>query len=351
MRNTLNLDALEEVGEELDQEGGVNFISQQKNIAPELDIRLTKALPNMGGVFFLRVENFWIDDKKYISAATFKEHCVMKEEILMAQQKNVPEINELIKKLSYKSKSSNLDKLFRVQYEIPCFVMSKDAKGEFTIVPVQQTAVLQCTKQLCKGITDIVRHRHSRGVDENGEEWAINDRLKGFNITVTAKESKKGDGKEYGALKGLQCEMPEWVDDEEFIYDVVSNCKKHMKTDDYLRSIMRQYLYGEKALAETSRYSDEEVEAMFKASKEGEEDTTDSKSEPVSDEKPEVKMTHGEDVSKAADKPEKPKATKAQVTKPAATKAQSAKAKKDAKGSESKAETGDKSISDKLGEI
>ena len=187
----VNLDALEDIQQEIEEEsGGTTFITQ-KDMPEEWDVRLIMPLSNMNGLFFLRVKIFWIDQVPYISPATFNELCPMMDEVTQALESGSKDLRKLIIKLDYNKESVEFKAIMPTQYHIPLFKMKTDGKGEITKIPEEKGYVLQCTRQLADSIMKLVKHRNYRGEDEEGNEWFINDTKHGYNINVMRNKKKK----------------------------------------------------------------------------------------------------------------------------------------------------------------
>ena len=113
--------------------------------------------------------------------------------------------------------------------------------------------VLSCGSQLMKAINRVVTAR----TFQNGTEDGIMDRVKGYNIVIT----KTGTGldTEYGAMGwNAPLEMDEKYYTEKAIPNVIELTEKKIKSDDHLRSVIRNYFYGEEIVADSNGVSDEE---------------------------------------------------------------------------------------------
>ncbi len=251
----LNLDAINDIAEEIEKtaKGGNSFLGQ-KELPEEADFRLIEPRPNMGGIFFVKENAIWINNKKYISPTTFGEACGMKAIIDEALAKNDTDLTALVKRMCYQG---DLDKLVSIQYHVPMLRMVVDGKGNITDIPEDTPVTLQCTTMLIQRLLKIVSHRNYRGT-KDGVEYFITDPKLGHNITLSKK--KKGSRTEYDAIAGKQVEIAESFYDIEKLPNPVYNIKKQMYSDAYLKSVINNYLYGDTLLEEEKRFDDKELE-------------------------------------------------------------------------------------------
>jgi hypothetical protein len=80
---------------------------------------------------------------------------------------------------------------------------------------------------------------YQKGRNGNG----IFDPKRGNSITLT--KTVEGKQTKYKAIGGLQFAMPEHSTDPSKTPDIIKFLKKNQKSDEYLRGVIRNYLYGE----------------------------------------------------------------------------------------------------------
>lgn len=243
----IDLDALAQFDEELGKRSsGVSSYFSQGEIGAETDFRVLPPSPELSPLFFLEEKGYWINGKRYVSPATFGEACVIAEEIEEAKRLNDPDVNKLL----------NFGKTFnnRSTFLIPGLLLDVqlDNHGVPTNITVKDNApkILQATTMLVRAMITVARSRFA----QNGTKDGMFDAEKGFNFVLSKEVS--GNRTEYKATK-----WPEsWSIPSiylEKVPDIYSITRKRLKSDRYLRSVIRNYLYGEAMLEEESRYGDD----------------------------------------------------------------------------------------------
>ena len=251
----LNLDAINDIAEDIEKssKGGSAFL-QQKELPEEADFRLLEPRPNMGGLFFVKERSCWINKKRYILPDTFGEKCPMQEILNEALAKNDGDLTQLVKRMCYQG---DLDKLISIQYHVPMLRMALDSKGNILDTPDSTPLTLQCTTMLISRLLKLVAHRNYRG-EKDGKEYYITDRVLGHNITLSKKS--KGNRTEYDAIAGKAIEIAEDFYAIEKLPNPVYSIKKQMYSDEYLVSVINNYLYGKPLMEEDKRYTEKELE-------------------------------------------------------------------------------------------
>ena len=231
----LNLKALKDVQEDLNNRGSSNLYFYASEIDGETDVRLLPPLPHMNGIYFVEQVGYWINKKFYVSPETFDMDCPITEEIEDAKAQNDPDINELLN-------SQDLAKKSRFLIPILKLACKFDKDGECTHVDVEDKKgkILVAGPMLMKAINKNVVSRNY----QNGTEDGIMDRVKGFNI-ILDKTGKKLNT-EYTALGWMYpWEMEEDYYKEANIPDIIKITEADIHSDDFLRAVIRNYIYGE----------------------------------------------------------------------------------------------------------
>jgi len=233
----LNLKALKGIQEDLNKRGeGTSLFLYQNEIGEETDVRLLPPLPHMNGIYFIEQIVYWINGKPYTSPETFGEPCPIEAEVEAAKDSGDHDLAELIDSDDFRKKSKFLMPILLLDCEF-------DDDGECTKANVVdgKAKILDVGPMLMKRMNKVITSRNF----QNGTENGIMDREKGFNL-ILSKTGKKLDTK-YDAIGwNTPFEM------EEKFYknypDVIEIVKKGQMSDEYLESVIRNYLYGEEVL-------------------------------------------------------------------------------------------------------
>lgn len=246
----LNLNALKQVQENLNKRGsGDGLVVYQSALKEETDVRLLPPLPHMNGMYFIEVIKYWINGKPYVSPATFDKNCPIAEEVDEALASKDKDLKALLEDPDQFKKSS--------EFLMPALFLDvewNEGEGKASAVTVidEKGKILSTGPMLMKAINRVVTSRNF----QNGTPDGIMDRKKGFNMILT-KTGKKLDT-QYDA-QGWNYAMPmpeDFYGDK--IPDVVAFAEKQLKSDEYLRGVIRNYLYGEPMPAEEKSGRDEE---------------------------------------------------------------------------------------------
>jgi hypothetical protein len=188
----------------------------------------------------------WINGVKYISPSTFGKPCPLEEELEDAKRASAKDkdLKKLLEDLSMKSE-------FHIPI-LPLDVVIEDNEVVDVKVKGGKAKILTCGPMLMKRINKVVTSRRY----QNGEPEGITHREKGFNL-ILSKTGEKLDT-EYDAEGDVQWEMDEkYYEDYPNVYE---EAKDEMKSDEYLRGVIRNYLYGEEMPEEETDDTDEEKE-------------------------------------------------------------------------------------------
>ncbi len=243
----LNLEALKDAQKDLTertQSSGKDYFFA-KSIGECTDVRLLPPLPTQNGIYFHEVIKFWINGKPYMSPLTFgRAGCPLDEELELAKDgaKTDASLKKLLEKFQKKS-----------EFHMPMLLLDikEDASGNIAAITVIDDApkILSAGTMLIKAINKLVTSRQYQNATEDG----LMDRVKGWNITLS--KTGKGLDTEYAAIGWTaQTEMAE--KHYTAIPDVMEKAKKELKSDEFLRKIARNYLYGEDLPAEDKPAAD-----------------------------------------------------------------------------------------------
>lgn len=246
----LNLSALKNRQKAFEEKGSGNVVQASK-LGEEFDFRVIPPIyPEQDGIYFLERKIWWIDGKPYTSPATFGEDDVIEEEII--------EATEMAKRDKTLSRLLNDERKLKSQteYWVPVLLLDTefDGKGKPKKVTVKEDKVkiLAMGGMLMKAVNKIAVGRQY----QNGTDDGFADRVEGYNILAT--KSGTGLSTEYAA-EGWRdpWEMDEKYYTEKAVPNIIEQTRKQIKSDDYLRSVIRNYLYGE-AIIEDRKKDDSE---------------------------------------------------------------------------------------------
>lgn len=199
-------------------------------------IRLLKPNPNQGGEWMYVVTGitYWINQKPYLSPATFKEECPIEAVIEKAKANNSPGVHDLLNDWRNFSKE--------VSYYMPIVPIEASVNNDTEeIEAIKVTGperVLKSTAPMFDNITDIIVNPTVQpGTDGQG----VFHPTKGYAIQLL----KTGKGKEtkYTAtLTPIRIPIPE---DKLEPYDIMGYFNKLRKPDAELEAAITTYLYGD----------------------------------------------------------------------------------------------------------
>ncbi len=265
--------------------GNDNLFVYANKLGEAEDIRILEGRENLNGTYMMYQEGWWVGGKFYPTAGSFGLNDVINDEVERAKLSKDEDIKALLK-----AKSPNGAQMLKKEsrYFVPilhldCKYDKNDYLESFSVID-GICKVLVCKPTLLLAINEIVSSRHYH----NNTEFGICDRKKGWNITIG--KTGKGLDTTYNAVGWTQ---PTEMEDKyygEAVPDVYEMVKKSVKSDEYLRSVIRNYLYGEEILEieedvkeEKTEEANEEVETKKDAPKRATMQTT--KTEPAKEEK------------------------------------------------------------------
>jgi len=245
----LNLDALKGMQQEMDKGSTDGKYFQQKEIGAETDIRIMPPTEEMGGVFFQKKIVYWINGKPYISPETFGEECPIALEVEEARKQNDPQLNKLLDSKLFTKKTSYVYPMLLLDN----VVLDKDGKLKSYTIKDNRVKVGECGNQLIRAIIDISVKRPY----QNGTENGFLDRELGFNLMLS-KTGKDLNTKYSADAHRFPHEMDEkWYKD---VPNVVEEVRNGIYPNDYLQSVIGNFLYGEELMEKPKRAKKEEVE-------------------------------------------------------------------------------------------
>lgn len=243
----LNVGKMRELQGQLKNSGGGSsdlFLYSSK-LTEETDVRILPPTPQLEGAYFIKQINWWVNGKGYTSYESFGESCPITEEYLEAKNSGDPDLIALLQ-----AKKNNRPVVKKeITYLVPilhlnCKWDAADNLESFDLF-TGKARVLVAKPSLLSAINVIVTSRHF----QNGTEDGITDRVQGHNLSL----SKTGAGLDtvYDAQGWpTPMEMPEQYYMEDFVPDVVAILNKGRKSEAHLRSVIRNYLYGEPIVEE-----------------------------------------------------------------------------------------------------
>lgn len=241
-------------------QGDGNFIYSNK-LPEEMDFKIAPPPDEALGVYFIEQQGWWVDGKFCMVNSTplFDGVDVIQEEIDAAKDAQDDSLDALINK-----KNNNIPVLkFETRYLIPGFQLDVtfDNNDQVSAVKVvdDDCKVLFAKPTLLTAINKVVTSRPF----QNGTKYGAADRVKGAPIILGKTGAKLKTV--YSATPWNQpLELDEKYYDEKKLSNVFEITRKMAKSDTYLRSVIRNYLYGD-AIIEDPKEEKEEGEAKTPA--------------------------------------------------------------------------------------
>ena len=251
----IDYDKLNRMRKELEEKSSGSIMYASK-IKDALEIRLLPPSANMDGVPFFEVTKWNVGDKIVTSPKTFGYTCPIDEEVTVATawvkanaNSHDPATKQYAKDLSKLLNNWEACKE-KSEYLVPVIILS-NVGDEYT---ASNPKLLSCGATVVKDITAIMADRKYM----NGTPDGITDRVKGRNFTIT-KTGEKKDTRYKATPWPSEMPMPAELYAEGKFVDPVEFVKKGLKSEAYLRSLIRNYLYGEEVLEEESFFEDGEA--------------------------------------------------------------------------------------------
>lgn len=238
----LNIAALKEIQEDLNSrtsKGDGLFLYANK-LTAESDVRLLpppdSIVDALGGTYFKEQVVFWINNKPYTSPQSMDKDCPMQDEFEKATE--LAKTDKTIKALLADSKKFKKQNRFLLPIlQLECKFDNNNVAAE---VKVKDNApkVLVANSTLLKAINKLVTGRQF----QNGTDYGIMDRVKGHNLILSR------TGKDLDTVYGAEAWTTPFEMDAKY-YDKVPNVleltEKDIKSNAYLRGVVRNYFYGE----------------------------------------------------------------------------------------------------------
>lgn len=234
-----------------------------KDLKNETDFRIAPPVPELEGSYCFELKQYFINKKPYISNSTFEGIDVIAEEIEEAKLQRDPDLDALL---------ANAEKLNqRNTWLMPILLLDCDFDNNQVCTGYKVLGdkwhIFAANKMLTREINKEVTSRRTQP--------DITDPKKGFNLLF----EKKGSGlqTEYFANAWTdRMEIDAKYYDPKIIPNVYLEAKKLQVSDDYLRAVIRNYLYGErfptdedkKAGKETAKDTDNSGRGRNKAQEE-----------------------------------------------------------------------------------
>lgn len=237
----LNMKKLKKMGKEIkDRTDGNDLYLYANKLGEEDDVRIMSPTESLNGSYFIEQEGWWIAGNFYGVASTFGGADVIQEEIDIAKASGDIDLKALVE--AKKNGMSQVKKEWRYLMPILALKVDEDDDDKIEVID-DMIKVLVAKTTLLTAINKIVCSRHFQNDSEDG----ITDRVIGHNLTLS--KTGKGLDTEYAAQGwNTATEMDKKYYDEPV--DVVKLVKDGTKSDKYLRSVIRNYLYGEDILEE-----------------------------------------------------------------------------------------------------
>ena len=261
------------------------FLYAEKLKPEEFVKPMPDLIGSLNGSYYVEQVIWWINGKMYLSNATFNEDCVIQEEYDKAKKlaEKDEDIEELLNKKNDK-KAPLIQK--QVRFLVPVLHLDLEFNSRDTEavdkVSIQDDRVKVLVMRV-KLMDEFHRVIISKTVNKKGG-WGAMDKETGSIIQI-GKEGSGLNTRYYAQFfeKMEDDDVYEVLSDDKYykegaIPDIWKLTKDMRKSDEFLRSAIRNYLYGEEMLEDDSKKSDEdEDEKPAKKSKRVSEDEEDER--------------------------------------------------------------------------
>lgn len=247
------------------------FLYAEKLKAEEYVKPMPDVVGSLNGSYFIEQVVWWINGKMYLSNATFNQDCVIQEEYEKA--KKLAERDEDIAELLTKRNEKKAPLIQRqTRFLVPVLHLAMDFDGEVVEKVHIQDGIVKVFVMKPKLMDDFHRVITSKQVNKKGG-WGAMDKEHGSIIQV----GREGQGLDTTYYAGFF----EKVEDDdvyeeltkdkyyttEAIPDIWKMTKSMQKSDEYLRSVIRNYFYGEEIIEDDSKDRDEGSKTSKKKSR------------------------------------------------------------------------------------
>lgn len=228
--------------------GGDKLFLYSNKLGEVEDIRILAPRKNLNGAYFVYQEGWWIDGAYYLTRASNGFADVVNAEIEAAKATKDKDLLALINK----KKENGAPVLKReIRYLVPILHLDckfdKDEQLIDTTVIDDAPKILVAKPTLLSAINDLVTSRNYL----NGTDDGIADRVKGWHITI-GKSGQKLDTTYTAIGWTQQIEMDEKYYGDK-VPDILEISNKGIKSDEHVRSVIRNYLYGEAIIPEAEK--------------------------------------------------------------------------------------------------
>ncbi len=222
--------------------GGDGILFYSKSLKEEgSDFRIAEPTEGMGGQYYVDQVGYWIKGKFYQSNETFGGDDVIGAEIQAAVESGDEELIALAEAVSNKMKVVKKETRPLIPGYFLDVKMTADESAIESIKVIDDAGkILVCKNTLMNDIHAIVTNK----LYQNNTVMGIADRKKGWNLILV----KKGSGidTEYSAIGwNQQTEMEDKYYEGDRFPDVLKYIKDMKRSDAHLRSVIRNYFYGE----------------------------------------------------------------------------------------------------------
>ena len=241
----LDLNAVDGLNKRLSRSGSDLFVGH-KDIAPSLFIRLLPCHPNIASTNVMVEKGYWINRKRYVSPKTFGKPCPIAEELEEAKAlvagdpHKWGDLGKLIESKNFSEKEV-------LMFAVAVIEVKDERKFDFSGIRDNMIKVLQVGPQLGKAITGLIANP------------PIPNRLDLFaqdGYIIKCTKTGSGMNTEYDAqMIVAKYEIPDELYDLDKIPDIYEITRKKLMPDDYLRGVIRNYLYGEPMPVEPDKES------------------------------------------------------------------------------------------------
>jgi len=258
------LKTLHEEIEKRTQGSAKNWLNAKK-IDGSIDVRIMEPLPDMEGIYYLEVPVWWVNGNKLISPKFFGEDCPVEIAIAEAKTAKDPDVLALLS-----AKDGNMKKVdFKYEYWIPILQFDwrfnkagnaiadiYDKNGAFDVNLIKSFIVDERVKMFQVGVS-LLKSINAVATARGGGDMTESET--GFNLNIT--RTGAGRDTKYGATKQEAMPMPiEFYENQVSPHDIL---KALMYTNEYMDSVIGEYLWGEERKEETYRFP--EIKAALKA--------------------------------------------------------------------------------------
>lgn len=226
-------------------------------LTEETNVRLLPPSEEMAGSYFVEQEGWWINGKFYLSNTTSilgGTVDVIEEEVNDAKESEDPDVKALVNRKN----SFGLPMVKReVRYLIPLVMLDVkyDDDDYITEIREEDAKILVAKPTLMRKINALVTSKPY----QNGTANGLLDREKGWNLILS--KTGKGTDTEYDAMGWTESTQidQKWYSEKVWkTVDPISLTKSFSNSDEHLRSVIRNYLYGDPIIEDAKKEKSDE---------------------------------------------------------------------------------------------